>query len=122
MSKCVLIVDDSRSVRRLTSLYVAQILPNVKIYDYSSGEEALEKFKDIREEILFCLFDYNMEGMNGVELAEKLVGIVPSKIIALASANIQDAVQKKAEAQGMTFISKPVDKEKINKFLEGIQK
>jgi two-component system nitrogen regulation response regulator GlnG len=122
MSKCVLLVDDSKSVRRLTSLYIGQLLTGVKVYDFSSGEEALEKIKDISEEIIFCLFDYNMEGINGVELAEKIVDRVPSKNIALASANIQEAVQKKAEAQGMVFISKPVDKEKIKNFMDRIQK
>jgi len=113
----VLIVDDSLLARRMVSAFVATIYPDASIIAASSGEDALEKLQAKTFEV--ATLDYNMPGMDGLELAEQLRRDHPHARMALLTANIQDAVAQRAKVLGLEFICKPVTEEKIGQFLRG---
>jgi len=65
----------------------------------------------------YMLVDFNMPGMNGLELGEKLRAQFPDAVIALLTANIQQEIQNKAENLGLDFIPKPPTEEKIRDYI-----
>jgi two-component system cell cycle response regulator CpdR len=68
--KTVLIVDDDGAVLNL----VAEILAdgNYKVLTASSGSAALQQSTDCKGEIHLLLSDFQMTGMNGVDLATQI--------------------------------------------------
>lgn len=111
----VLVVDDSRVSR----LHVRRLLEAMgggwTFVEAGNGDEALEATVDMRPD--FMLLDYNMPGMNGVELAQKLLERYPGLPGALVTANIQDGPRQRAEALGLAYIAKPVSTEKLENFM-----
>ncbi|MFH1147048.1 MAG: response regulator [Pseudomonadota bacterium] len=66
----ILSVDDSSVIRRI-------IAGTVEVLGYdtieaSNGEEALGILKEKHEEIVLVLLDWNMPGMNGLELLQQM--------------------------------------------------
>ena len=66
-----------------------------------------------------ALLDFNMPGMNGLELLAKLRGIYSEMAVAMVSANIQDTVVARTRELGATFIAKPFSEEALSDFLSG---
>ncbi|WDE11455.1 response regulator transcription factor [Thalassomonas haliotis] len=112
----ILIVDDSRLARMVIKRYTLSIHPHWNVIEASSGEEALEKSQD--EDIAWMTIDYNMPGMDGLTLIEKLRQRFPQAEIALITANIQNDVKNQANDLAIDFIQKPVTKEKIRAYVE----
>ena len=116
MNKNILIVDDSIVSRLMIKAIIKDIMPKATIIEANCGDDALEKIKDY-EFIDIALIDYNMPGMNGLELAveiEKTL-LIPKR--ALLTANIQDAIKEHAAQVGVTFLNKPICEETIAPFL-----
>ncbi|MGJ8654041.1 MAG: sigma-54-dependent transcriptional regulator [Opitutaceae bacterium] len=88
----VLIVDDN-SVDRHMIVYACSKL-NAEVEMASTGEEAIERFKEKRHRLVIT--DYRMEPMNGVELAQNLMEIDPSVELILVSGS--------PTAEVMTFV------------------
>jgi len=59
-----------------------------------------------------------MPGINGLELAEKLKDHNAKLPVALCTANIQNAIQEKAENLNITFVGKPISNESVAVFLQ----
>ena len=119
----VLIVDDSKSIVKMNTRITQHFFPDANIISFLSPAEALEALSKENLSFDFALLDYNMEGMDGVQLAEELVnstqiGIKDFSIISIVSANIQQAVKSKATEKGMNFIDKPLQKEEFERFLQ----
>jgi two-component system, chemotaxis family, chemotaxis protein CheY len=116
-SNTILIVDDSRVSRMLIRAIITQADPHAEIIEASTGEEALAKVDSLS--ITIATLDLNMPGIDGLALASKLLQKFPNAKIGLLTANIQDMVRQKAEALGISFISKPITEEKILNFIYG---
>lgn len=75
-SNTVLIVDDSKLVRRFLNKAIGATSPGVVIYEAGDGEEALAKLEEIREKYskdpLLIVCDLEMPVMDGWELIEAL--------------------------------------------------
>ncbi len=56
--------------------------------------------------------------MNGSDLAVKLRKKFPLANIAMVTANVQDAVRKRAEEVGAEFIGKPITEDEIMRFFQ----
>jgi len=112
----ILIVDDSRLARMVIKQYTLSIHPSWNVIEASNGEEALEKSQD--ENITWMTIDYNMPGMDGLTLVEKLRQRFPRAEIALITANIQNNVKEQADELEIDFIRKPVTEEKIRAYVE----
>jgi two-component system cell cycle sensor histidine kinase/response regulator CckA len=81
--KTVLIVDDNAEILATVSAILADA--NYKVLSASSGKEAIRRSKDCKGDIELLLSDFQMEGMNGVELATKLTADRPTLKVLLMS-------------------------------------
>lgn len=117
-AKTVLIVDDSRVSRMLIKSVVEDRHPDWTILESGNGEEALAHSG---EGIDLMIIDYNMPGMDGMTLAEKLKGIYPSAYISMLTANIQESIRTQAESLGIGFEKKPITEEKIGAIMARVE-
>lgn len=116
--KTVLIVDDSRVSRMLIKSVVEDRHPDWAILEAGNGDEALTHSNDA---IDLMIIDYNMPGMDGMTLAEKLKEIYPSAYISMLTANIQDSIRDRAESLGIGFEKKPITEEKIATIMSQVE-
>jgi DNA-binding NarL/FixJ family response regulator len=96
---------------------IAHADPQALVIEASNAEEALAKTESAQ--VTIATLDLNMPGMDGLLLASKLIERFPSAKIGLLTANIQEMVRQKADALGISFISKPITEEKILSFIYG---
>ncbi len=111
----ILVVDDSRLARDMVSSAIASLQPGWTILTAVSGDDALAKLG--AEAPIAAVVDYNMPGMDGLALAGHLRDRFPGMPIGILTANVQDALRKKAEALGCRFLPKPITVDKIRGFL-----
>ena len=64
------------------------------------------------------IFDLNMPGMDGLELAQAIKSQQPDTRIALLTANVQDSIRERAEAMGVSFFRKPITEKVITEILD----
>lgn len=114
-SKTLLIVDDSRVARMLVKGIVQDIKPEWEIIEADSGDNALEDADKQHPDM--AILDFNMPGIDGMSLAEKLLGCCPEIKISMLSANIQASIRNKAKTLGVHFEKKPITEDKIKNIL-----
>lgn len=117
MSTTMLIVDDSRVTRMMIRNIASELHDDWVYLEAGTGDEALEIVAGHSIDIM--TLDLNMPGMDGLTLAGKMREIYPDAQITLMTANIQDAVRKRASDAGVGFIAKPVTQAKIYDYVEG---
>lgn len=111
----LLLVDDSR-VARLTLVRQLQSLPlELNLLQAASADEATALMQDQRADA--ALIDFNMPGRDGIELAAEFRLSHPRMKLALVTANIQDALMKRAQELDMTFLPKPASLDGLARFL-----
>lgn len=113
--KIVLVVDDSSLARMLIRNLIHQSFPGWTVLETKAADEALSRIEETTPQV--ALIDYNMPGMNGLDLAIKILDKHPQLQAHLVTANIQGKMQERAEAAGIGFITKPVSVEKLQKAL-----
>ena len=116
MSKSVLIVDDSQSVRRVMRGFFETLTDWTVKGEAGNGAEAIQKAIELKPDLI--LLDFSMPNMNGVEAASVLKKMIPDVHIIvftmfddalgsrLSSAVGVDLVVPKAE--GLTSLVKSV--------------
>lgn len=114
-TKSVLLVDDSKFARLLVKAFISSNFAGWEIDEAEDANNALEMVSAKTYD--YMLVDFNMPGMNGLELGEKLRAQFPDAVIALLTANIQQEIQNKAENLGLDFIPKPPTEEKIRDYI-----
>ena len=110
----LLIVDDSKVSRLMLRAIVEDALPDTQIFEASNGDEAIEQLGQ-NDTMDMAILDYNMPGMNGLELWQKIRGQVGQG--ALLTANIQPHIRAEAESLGATFLNKPVSEDVVKPFI-----
>lgn len=111
----VLLVDDSKFARLLVKAFISSNFTDWKIDEAEDADKALTMVEDKSYD--YMIIDFNMPGMNGLELGRELRARFPQTVIALLTANIQQEIQQKAEGLGLDFIPKPPTEEKIRDYL-----
>lgn len=116
----ILIVDDSRTILKMSANLVKTIIPDAEIILFDTPLKAVEMMSSgVCVDLAFL--DYNMEGMNGLELAQAILQVNPAPVlnknICIVSANTQEVVKKRANELGIEFIEKPFDESKLKNFL-----
>lgn len=119
MSKTMLIVDDSKLARIVAGKALASLQPDWVRVEAPSAEDALALTQDGRR-IDAALVDFNMPGMNGLELAAELRARLPSLPIAIITANVQDDIIGRARALGIVFVAKPLTADSLAGFIAGV--
>ncbi|SFX07703.1 response regulator [Marinospirillum alkaliphilum] len=113
----ILLVDDSR-VARLTLQHLLKSTGfEISVAEAANGDEALAAFTPGQFDL--ALIDFNMPGMDGIELAGELRKQDPLLRMALVTANIQDSIVERARSMDMAFLGKPVTPEQLSNLIRG---
>ena len=117
--KKVLVIDDEKNIQ----VSLASILEDegYKTFVAASGEEGLEKFKNIKPDAVFL--DIWLPGIDGLETLRKILAIDPLQIIIMISGhgNISTAVRAVKEG-AYDFMEKPLSLDKVTLVLKrGLQ-
>jgi len=112
MSKSILVVDDTRSMRKM----VATVLQSAgySVEEAGDGAEALEKAKTRVFDLVVT--DHNMPRMDGVTLVRALRGLPDYDAVALIVLSTETGADLKAkgrEAGATGWMAKPFDPEKM---------
>jgi two-component system KDP operon response regulator KdpE len=99
----ILVVDDEPQIRRIlrTTLTTA----GYEVDDSRSGEEALEKVREYRPDLI--LLDINMPGMGGLAACRVLRADTQIAIIMLTVRNSEEDKVKALDAGADDFVTKP---------------
>ena len=106
MPATILLVDDSRASRMLCSSVIKSLRSDLVILEAGDGEAALAVLATHTPDL--AVLDMNMPGMSGLELAERIRGTQPAVKLALLTANVQEAIQRRAAALDVRFFRKPI--------------
>ncbi len=113
--KKILLVDDSRISRLMLKAIIKANYPEWEVAEAENGESALKLCQYTKFD--FISLDMNMPGRDGLTISPELQDLCPDAKIALLTANFQERVKDKAQAQGLSFIPKPITEEKVVDYL-----
>jgi len=106
----ILVIDDEKNIQ----VSLASILEDegYKTFFANSGEEGVEKFKNIRPEAVFL--DIWLPGIDGLETLRKILDVEPRQIVIMISGhgNITTAVRAVQEG-AYDFLEKPLSLDKV---------
>lgn len=117
MSHKVLIVDDSKLARMVMTNAFSRVRPDWHLVEASNADEALSAVSG--QSVDIALLDFNMPGMDGLELLARIRDTHPKMPVAVVSANLQDEIIGRARELNATFIAKPLTEEALGAFLSG---
>jgi CheY-like chemotaxis protein len=101
-----LIVDDSRTIRRVIRQVLEDAVFKLTIEEAVDGESALKRFKDGGYDIVFL--DYAMPGLNGIETLDAIRAREPKAKVVMISAMPDATIEKQALDHGaIAFLPKP---------------
>ncbi len=103
----VLVVDDLDLLRDFTRNFLEAAGFTVLVA--SGGQEALKVLEDAPEPVDLLFTDYNMPGMNGIELIEQVSVRWPQMKLVLASGYLDDVARAKLDALKVSVLTKPYD-------------
>ena len=109
MSKTVLVVDDSSTVRQQVSLALKQA--GFNILEAADGREALATIESNRG-IAMVVCDVNMPVLNGLEMVEKVKSRPENRalpILMLTTEGQPSMIKRAREAGAVGWIVKPFD-------------
>lgn len=117
MASTLLVVDDSKSSRKLNVALVGDVFGDqVTCLEAASGEEALAVL--VRQKIDLVLLDLTMPGISGYEVLAEMRRQHLSVPVIVVSADIQKlAKQRVAELGAVGFIEKPVHADALRDML-----
>ena len=114
--KTVLVVDDSKVSRMVIKAHILAMHPQWTVLEAGTGDEAVGMVAHSVPD--YCTIDVNMPGMAGTDAAALILQAHPQVRIAIFSANIQEAVQTRAQQLGAVFVAKPVTEKSIAQALQ----
>ena len=117
MNYTVLVVDDSRLARMVMASAFRRLRPEWTLVEAIGAHEALGA--NASDPIDIALIDFNMPGLDGLELVARIRERAPEMPIALVSANLQDEIIARARELKAAFIAKPLTDEALGAFLSG---
>jgi len=108
-NKCVLVADDSQTMRMLIFFHIIKILPGIKLVEAVNGADALEKLRN--HEVDLVVTDMNMPEMDGAGLIsairQELKRDVP--IIVVTTKGEQRDRDRGIDLGANGYITKPID-------------
>ena len=105
-TETILVVDDEEAVRSLSRDLLS--FHGFKVHLASSGEEALETYERLADEIDLVVLDLGMPGMGGFKCLEKLLVLDPEvRVIVASGYNDQGQIHQIEQAGARGFLAKP---------------
>jgi CheY-like chemotaxis protein len=117
MQHKVLVVDDSKLARMVMASAFRRIRPEWTLVETANADEALSMVSGGAVDI--ALIDFNMPGIDGLELVARIRKTHPAMPVAVVSANIQEEIIGRARELNAGFIPKPLTDEALAAFLSG---
>jgi two-component system, response regulator, stage 0 sporulation protein F len=103
----ILLVDDEPDIRFILSRVVEHIADGYEVIAVDTGAAALAVLN--ARPILLLITDYNMPGMNGLELLEAAKAASPTTLVAVITAFVTPELEKRALAAGADYyLPKPL--------------
>lgn len=96
----ILVVDDDRIVLELVKLILER--EGFAAHCVASGEEAIEQIKERTFSLMIT--DYNMPGLNGIELARKGMEMAPQMPIIMDTGGISPKIASLAKEIGIAKV------------------
>ena len=120
MSKSLMIVDDSATMRKIVMRTVRMSgLDFDRTEEAGNGVEAIEKLKESPVDIILC--DVNMPEMNGIDMVKKVRSEIPTcsqtKIIMVSTESSQELIDDLLASGANGYITKPFTPEKFQEKL-----
>lgn len=119
MTKNILIVDDSSTIRSIVKKTVDMIGLDVgEIYEAANGIEALARLAD--HEVAVLLVDINMPTMNGIQLVERMKQNKNLKHIPIIIASTEGSEKRIEQVKNLGiagYIRKPFQPEQLRDVL-----
>ena len=116
----ILIVDDSRTTRRI----LKQILENIGhevIGEAANGEEGIEKYQELKPDL--TTMDITMPVADGLEALRQIKAFDPAaKVIMVSAAGQKHKVLDAMKSGAAEFLTKPLDEEEIIERIESVLK
>jgi PAS domain S-box-containing protein len=103
----VLVVDDVDLLREFTKAFLETA--GLTVLLAGSGLEAVQVLEKETEPVDLIFTDYNMPGMNGVELIEQVAARWPKIKFVLASGYLDETTRQRIVRTGASILSKPYD-------------
>jgi DNA-binding NarL/FixJ family response regulator len=116
----VLVVDDSKLARMAVAKMLNAAHPGWNRIEAANADEALVQVRDANPDI--AVFDFNMPGRDGLDLAAEVRSLKPGMPVAIISANQQQEVVDRALALGAQFLAKPLTEKAFADFLASAEK
>ena len=108
----ILVVDDEAAIADFLKTYLELQGFNVDVVHDS--QEALEHFNQHKENINLVITDFTMPGLNGMQLAEKMLLDVPDLSILLCSGYSEHFDEAKAKEMNIKhYLTKPIDTKQL---------
>ena len=109
----VLIIDDSRTMRRLLASYLAPLASQT--YEAGNGREALDVLEK-EEAVDLALVDWDMPVMNGIDFVRVVRGDTRRsgiKLLMVTAHNNMESVTEAITAGADDFLMKPLTEEMV---------
>ena len=122
MSKTIMTVDDSTSVRQMVSFTLKQA--GYEVVEAVDGRDALAKMNN-GHSISMVITDLNMPNMDGIELIRQLRALPGSKFIPIImlTTESQDSKKQEGKSAGATgWIVKPFKPEQLVAVVKKVMK
>lgn len=115
----VLLVDDHQMVRDGLGALL-QRDPDIELIGVaSSGDEAVRKSDDLAPDVV--VLDVCMPGMNGIDAAEQIRGLVGTQVVALSAQGDPTFIQQMAQAGARGFVLKDQSAEDLRRAIHRVQ-
>ena len=116
VNKTILVVEDDPAIREVL-VYAFQDVEHYHNMIANDGIEALRLLEGVRPSL--CLLDYNLPGMNGIQLYDRIHGTsgLESVHALLMSANLPEDEMEKRHLEG---VHKPFDLDVLIEDIEQI--
>ena len=115
----VLVVDDHPAVRATVMLLLEQGVPDCRMVEADSGEEALALFESLRPQAL--VLDIRLPGIDGIEVARRVRQLYPDTHVILHTANDLPIYREAAAELGaVAFICKGRDSLQLVGIVSGL--
>ncbi len=109
----VLIVDDSKFVKKQLSKILESEGFQV-VATAAHGAEAVDKYKDLKDDIDLVTMDITMPGMDGIRAMEKILEFDKSaKVVMVSALGKNDLVKKSFMLGASNYIVKPLNRDKV---------
>ncbi|UCC21127.1 MAG: response regulator [Promethearchaeota archaeon] len=116
----IFIVDDDQSLQRLYALILTTAGFEI-VATAINGEDAIEKYHQMKEKPNIILMDHRMPIKNGLDAMTEILQVNKNEKIIFASADI--SVQAKAKALGAcAFLEKPFKMQELLNKIQSIVK